>query len=482
VEFRPEQLAVLPPEIADLIRQMAERIAALEAENVALRGEVAELKRRLGMNSTNSSKPPSSDSMTKPESPEKGTEPRSRGAKAGRKGKTRNDFGKPDRIVPVPPEECPDCGTGLADVGGAVYDRRQVAELVEKPFMVTEYQSIRVVCPCCGKTVDAPVPEGTLPGFSLGPRLVAFLGVLDHYGNVPYEKMATIFREGFNLPISEGTIDNANKWLHASIAAPVTELWEYLRELTHAHLDETGWRIDGARHWAWAVATDTLTFVRIAVSRGAKVVVGLLSGAFSGLISCDFWHAYRSKDGVGGERAYCWAHLDREAKGIIENGWGDTAEFGRALRRIIGKGYVHWRGFRRGRISEEVFRRLAERQRARMSAALEHFDGKLVGNKAKALHKRLGEHFDGYFNWYRYGVPPDNSLAERAIRPIVVNRKVSGGNRSEWGAELTAFMHTVLGTCRKQGLPVFETLAAYLLAFAHPGRSYPSLVPTSSCQ
>jgi hypothetical protein len=127
----------------------------------------------------------------------------------------------------------------------------------------------------------------------------------------------------------------------------------------------------------------------------------------------------------------------------------------------------------RGRIGVETYQRLGERLKARMKEVVDHFDGKLVGDKPIALRKRLAENLDGYFNWYRFpGVPPDNSLAERAARPSVVKRKVSGGNRSQWGAEFTAYMQTVIGTCRKQGRPILDTLEACLLAYAHGNRPY----------
>ncbi len=486
MEIRAELLASLPPEVREILLEMAARIAALEAENaslraenVALRAENAELKRRLNMNSSNSSKPPSTDGLKKPSRP-KGERTRGPSTSKGRKGhqgKTRTDFGPPDRVEPVVPETCPDCQRHLTGPG-ELFDRQQVAELVLKPFEVTEYQYYRITC-ACGKTVEPPPPPNILPGFCLGPRLTGFIGVLGQYANVTQNKMVTLFQEVFNLPICEGTINNANRlWMSPALAAPVEELKESLPRLAHVHGDETGWRVDGIRHWAWILATASITFVFIAASRGAEVLKSLLGDAFTGLISCDFYNAYRAKNGVGGERTFCWAHLDREAKAVIENGSGETAEFGRALRYLINWGYIHWRGLMRGRIDKEVYQRLGERLKVVMKALLDEYDGKLEGKKPIALRNRLAENLDGYFNWYRFpGVPPDNSLAERAARPSVVKRKVSGGNRSQWGAQFTAYMQTVIGTCRKQGRPILDTLEACLLAYAHRDRPYPSLIP-----
>ncbi len=477
MEFDLAELGELPPKVAALITGLLQRVERLEARVHELEAENAELRRRLGMNSSNSSKPPSTDSMSKPNKPERREGSSTRKGKSGRKGKTRPDFGAPDKIEQVRAVECPDCHISIPDQG-TLSERRQIAELVLKPFEITEYQFFEVTCPCCGKLVAPPVAPGILPGFSLGPRMVAFIGMLDHHGNLTYNKIETILREGFNLPVCEGTIDSANRWLHAALAAPVAELREILPKLAHVHMDETGWRINGAKRWLWTVANDDLTFLQISVSRGAKVVVGLLSQAFSGLISCDFWTAYRSKDGVGGERSFCWSHLDREAKGIIENSTGYTAKFGRDLRYLIHWGYIHWRGLRRGRISKKVFQILGERLKNVARHQIEASNGKLVGKKAIALRKRLADHLDSYFNWYQYpGVAPDNNAGERAVRPSVINRKISGGNRSDWGAELTANMQTVIGTCRKQGRQVMETLQAYLIALAQPGNTYPSLVP-----
>jgi transposase len=499
VELDPAIAAGLPPQVIALISGLIERVerleaenaalharvaeleaenAALRSENTALKAEVAELKGRLNMDSSNSSKPPSSDGLKKPSRP-KGERTRAPSRrKTGRPGKTRTDFGPPDRVEEVAPETCPDC-QAVPTGPRVLLDRWQVAELVEKPFVVTEYQRFGISCLPCGKTVEPPPPPGILPGFSLGPRLTAFIGLLGHFANVTQNKMVTLFQEVFNLPICEGTINNANRlWNRPALAVPVQELKESLPQLEHVHGDETGWRINGVRHWAWILATASITFVFIAASRGAEVLKSLLGDAFTGLISCDFYNAYRAKDGVGGERTFCWAHLDREAKGVIENGWGDTAEFGRALRRIINKGYIHWRGLMRRRISVDTYQQLGERLKARMKEIVDKFEGKLVGDKPIALRKRLAENLAGYFNWYRFpGVPPDNSLAERAARPSVVKRKVSGGNRSQWGAEFTAYMQTVIGTCRKQGRPLLDTLVACLLAYAHGDRPYPSLMP-----
>lgn len=472
-------LAGLPPEIVALITGLVERVDKLETENAALRAENAELKRRLNMDSSNSSKPPSSDGLKKPNRP-KGERTRRAPTGKGRKGhpgKTRTDFGPPDRVEPVTPDTCPDCQRHLTGPA-QLFARQPVAELVAKPFEVTEYQYFRVLCPC-GKLVEASPPPNILPGFCLGPRLTAFVGILGQFANVTQNKMVTLFQEVFNLPICEGTINNANRlWNRPALAEPVEELKGSLAKQKHVHGDESGWRVDGVRHWAWIIATMSITFVHIAASRGAEVLKSLLGDAFTGLISCDFYNAYRAKDGVGGERTFCWAHLDREAKGVIQNGWGATTEFGRALRRIINKGYIQWRGLTRRRISEEVYQRLGERLKARMKKLVKEFDGKLVGEKPIALRKRLAENLDGYFNWYRFpGVPPDNSLAERGIRPSVVKRKVSGGSRSPWGAEFTAYMQTLIGTCRKQGRPILGTLEACLLAYAHSDRPYPTLIP-----
>lgn len=440
--------------------------------------ENANLKQRLGMNSKNSSKPPSSDPPNKPSALEKPTRSAKRGPKAGHPGSTRSSFEAPDVTVDLRAEICPDCETAL-DGEGTLTGTRAVAEMVERPVIVTEYRSWVRVCPCCGKRVEAPEPQGVLPGFSLGPRLIGFLGMLDHYGNVTSEKLATLMDEGFNLPICEGTLDKANQWLNASLAAPVAELQEILPALPHAHIDETGWSIDGERHWLWTIATPTLTFTVIRPSRGAGVLVELLTACYPGLISCDFWSAYRSKDGVAGSRAFCWAHLAREAQAQIDGYHPTARELGRELKRLLSKGWLHYRGLMRGRIDVEVFQRLGERLKQRLLAILATYDLPLPP-KTEALRKRLLTHIDGYFEWYQHpGVPPDNNPGEQAIRPAVVNRKISGGNRSQWGAELTARMQTVLGTCRKQGREILDTLRAYLLALAHPGLTYPSLIPST---
>lgn len=453
-----------------------------KAERARLRGEIArlevqvrDLERRLGRNSSNSSMPPASDPARRRRRKRRGHSVRRRGAQPGHAGASRQEFGPADRTQDLHAEDCDQCGRSLDDQPAVPGRYHQVAEWVERPIEVVEYHHEVKCCPDCRRRVEAPYPPDVIPGCRFGPRLIAIWGLFNRWGFTSIEKLTYMFNEDFGVAVSQGGIANGLMRLREALRVPYDELARSLRHQPLLHIDETGWHIAGVEHYVWTFATEQFGYFTITRPRSRAVVISLIgtSGEFGGAIVSDFYDVY---DGYRGQR--CLAHLLRDLEAVEEEPDVECQVFARALIGYLKDGYALWRQYCRGPEHFTNLRDDAEKLRQGCKGFLtglpEH-----VPDPIRVLRNRFQNYWDEI--WYfldHPGVPPDNSLAERSIRPIVTFRKMSGGSQSNRGAELTAMIHTVLDTCKKQGRNPLDFMVAALLAHAQPTKhAAPSLLP-----
>ena len=282
-----ERIATLESEIEVLRKENL----TLKKENSELRKENSELERHLGMDSSNSSKPPSSDppSMKYPARTPTGRKP---GKQKGAKGHRRH-FLAPTMIVDHRPEICRHCGATIGDdvpVTGD-YQRRQQVEIPSIEPMVTERRYHTLRCPACGKMNRAKPREGEKKCY--GPRLGALIAVLTIAHNLTRRHLQGLLDSVPGTRLSLGTIDNCIHEVGDALEGPVEALREELTQQSGLNIDETGWKKDGERRWLWTFVAPTMTFFHIAESRGKRVLEGVLGGRFDG-ISSDRYGAYRS--------------------------------------------------------------------------------------------------------------------------------------------------------------------------------------------
>jgi transposase len=355
----------------------------------------------------------------------------------------------------------------------------QVAEWVSRPVEVVEYHHAVKYCARCRRRVEAPYPDGVLPGSHYGPRLLAMWGMFNRWGFTSIEKLSQLFTEDFSLPVPTSSIENGLRRLHAALREPYDELQRALKAAPLLHIDETSWWVRGREEWMWCLATEDFGFFAAQRYRSRSVLEGFIgtSAEFAGVVVSDFFDVY---DPYQGQR--CLAHLRRDVEAAAEEPDPQCQVFAREVLDFLDRGYALWREYERQPAAfasrRDAALQLKEECRAFLAGLPEGLPRpiRLLRNRMQAYETEI---------WYfldHPGVPPDNNLVERALRPIVTFRKMSGGSQSDWGADFTARLHTVLDTCRKQGREPVDFLIRALLAHGRPDHyTYPSLLSKEQC-
>src|SRR3954451_11209136 len=298
----------LPPEI------WAATPAAAQALIVALQARVRELEARLGQDSSNSSRPPSSDppqARVPPKAPPAG---RKRGGQPGHRGACRGllPVEQVDDIVPVEPERCRHCQQPFPERAGPRRGRawrHQVVELLPLAVRVTEYQMAVRRCPDCGKRTRASLPPG-VPRRPFGARLTAVVALLSGRYRLSRREVRRLLYDLWQVRVSLGAVVRQEQAQSAALAPVVEEARAAVQQAPVVNMDETGWRQEKQRAWLWTAVTAELTVFQIDRSRGGAVVDALLGSDFGGVVGSDRWSAYSRF--AAERRAICWAHLKRD--------------------------------------------------------------------------------------------------------------------------------------------------------------------------
>ncbi len=445
-----------------LLQQHEQRLQALQKR-------VDELEQRLGQNSTNSSRPPSSDPPHVKRPPPKPKSGHKRGAQPGHERQQR-PLVPPEQVkqvTPLKPPACRKCGHDLH--GEDLQPRRhQVAEIPPFQPEVTEYRLHRLTCTQCGTRTCASLPAG-VPSGGFGPRLQAVLAVLAggyRLGKRPIRQLA---HDLFGLSISTGMVAKLERSTAAALESPMAELKEYVRTQP-ANVDETSWREAGRRAWLWVVVTPLVTVFHIAATRCGKVARRLLGPAYGQVVTSDRWKAYNPFR----RRQLCWAHLRRDFQAMVDRQNAGT-DIGKRLIDLSDRMFAWWHRVRDGTLCRSSFQVYISGLRGEMYEALE--DGETCGcPKTAATCRELIAHERELWAFvWREGVEPTNNAAERALRHAVLWRKGSGGTDSERGSRFVERVLSVRETCRQQGRGLLEFLAACCKARLD-GKNAPSLL------
>jgi transposase len=365
-----------------------------------------------------------------------------------------------DRTVEVPlPEACPRCGSPLGAPPPAVHDQYQI-DLPEPRAVVTRFRVPVAVCPACRVRIQGRHPEQTSDALGaasvqFGPRLLGLAADLKHRVGVSYRKTAGLLLTLTGLVITASALARSGHRLRRHAQATYDRLVEAARHSAVQHVDETGWKICGRSAWLWVFADADVTLYRIRSSRAHDVVVEVLGEDFSGVLVSDCFLAY---DPLPFAKQKCLAHLLRTCSEIEAAKTRGAVRFSRrvaalrrramALRRRRPEMSPHGYAVARGRLHAELDRLLAG-----------HYTDPDNARLAKRLRKQR-QHLLRFLD--HEAIEATNNLAEREIRPAVVARKLSAGNRTEAGAETHAVLATVLRTCRRQGRDILGLLGELL--------------------
>lgn len=477
----PDEIrATLPPVVVAYLAALEAAVATLQAENAALRAEVEAVKARLGQNSTNSGRPPSSDPpRARPVSPpSRGT--RRPGGQPGHPGAFRalRPLEQVDRVVTVVPDTCRRCAHPLPAPAGAddpLDVRHQVQELPAVRVQVTEYRLAGRHCAACGALTRATLPAG-VPARTIGPGLAAVSAVLTGRYRLTKREAGQCLADLFGAEVAVGTVSTIEQQVSAALAPVVAEARAAVRQAAVANVDETGWRQGRQRAWVWTVVTALVTVFQIDRSRGGQVLRTLLGPTWAGIVGSDRFSAYRWL--AVEQRQVCWAHLTRDFQKLADWGPGPRP-IGQRLLAITAQVFELWHRFQAGELDRWELTVAISRVAAEMAAVLD--DGAVHGHPvAQALCRQLQALWPALWTFIVVaGVEPTNNAAERALRPAVLWRKGSFGTHSDDGSRFVERMLTVTATCRQQGRHLFAFLVDAITA-ASGGQPHPSLLPVAT--
>ena len=450
-----------------IIAQLTERIAHLQSENIRLQAEIARLKK----NSSNSSKPPSSD-IVKPKTVKtRRRRKRKRGGQRGHRKHVRPAF-PPDQIDEVIEYELAD----TADLR-ALNEWRiiQQIELVDRPFVVTEYRARRYRCERTGKIVTAPLPPEVVRAGLLGPRLSALVAYHKGACHMSYRTIRTFLRDVVGVSVSTGQLAKVTHKASGALAGAYEELAAALPDEPHVGADETGHKDDGRKFWTWCFRPEQFTLFKIAGSRGSDVLKAVLGETFGGVVGCDYFSAYRKymKDAKAAVQ-FCLAHLIREVRFLSEHPDRVLARWG---GKLLGHLRRLFRTLHRGAtMTEAGFARSMARIRRDFLRQVRRPPPR---TEASTLADRFAKHGDQYFTFLTTpGVEPTNNLTEQAIRFVVIDRKITQGTRGERGRRWCERIWTLLATCAQQRRSAFNFLVETITAH-WSDQPAPSLLPAN---
>ncbi len=226
--------------------------------------------------------------------------------------------------------------------------------------------------------------------------------------------------------------------------------WAWLQEPGVRCVDETSYRLNGILHWMWVATSDTVCVLFLAPSRSSAVVKALLGENFAGILSSDCWSAYGPQ--AASAKPKCLAHLERDLEALTTSHFAANRTFAERVFPILHSARQAHREYHQGNLSLEQLQQKRPILEAQLEQALNTPLKGWWAADSQGLANRLKRHWSGWFTFLTYPeVEPDNNDAERALRPVVVHRKVSGGARSHWGAQLVVMMFSFLETMRLQG-------------------------------
>jgi transposase len=445
-------------QIQQLSKQVAEQAAKHEKR-------IAELERRLNRNSRNSSVPPSQDPPGAPQRRRPDPSGRSQGAQPGHQGKGRKllPIEAVERVVEHWPGRC-GCGHPLAESNEEVGRpaRHQVTELPEIAVCVTEHRLHRRRCPDCGKTIRAELPADVSAG-AFGPRLEAAIATLAVRNRVSRRDTVELAGELFGAGLASGTVDAILARTGQALKQPYEELLARIRKAPALNVDETGWKLRGAKRTLWGAVTPDVAVFRVAPDRHEREVAALLGEDFEGIVGSDRWWAYRGFDPE--KRQVCWSHLIRDLTAHSE-GLAAQKEFGEAGLEIARRLFDAW-----DRFAEHGERRRLKREvaplRRELKALLERGSKGRRNKLTWGFSKNLLKVWPALWTFVEIdGVDPTNNVAERALRGPVIYRKLSLGSQSERGESTIERLLSASVTCRLQGRSLFAYLADVLGARA----------------
>jgi transposase len=393
--------------------------------------------------SRTSSKPPSTDRKGKREGSRPG------GAKPGHKGHARALAETADTHEDHRPAPCQHCGLPFVeDAMGEVIGEYDEIDLPAVKPIIRRHRRMSCTCLACGKATSAPVPQAA-QGTPFGRRIHALALYLKSNQLFSYQRLQGVFGDLFGLDISQGALMNMFKRAAPIFAAKRDDALVALRRATVVACDETGMRIEGCNGYQWVFCAPDAVVHTAAFSRAAQVVRDAMAGH-----QPDVWISdrYTGQQGHGLHHQTCLAHLDRKARFVEEHG-----------SDLIGMRLKLWLDRAFG-LARDIATLAASTVKSRRRALVRDLDAILgTATHCELAHELLGQirrARDQLLTFCDFPgkVAATNNVSERALRPSVIQRKVTNGYRAKWAADAEADLRTTIDTARLSGANPFQTI------------------------
>lgn len=421
--------------------QLVEIIITLESRIVALE-----------KNSSNSSKPPSSDfGLLKRNQSLRQSTGRSSGGQPGHAGNTRIQIATPDTVIMCRPDVCTSCSTSLVGVEGLLWEKRQVADIPPFRLLVAEYQKELVMCPCCHTHSTGVFPEHVSASFQFGNHIKSMIVYLNVVHHIPFKRLTQLMKDLLHINPSEGTVDTILSRATCLGATLQEDILSIIKHGSWVGSDETGIRVKKKTWWQWVWQHSLATLYVVDPGRGYAVVKEQFGEDYRGTLVHDCWSAQNNT--TASNHQLCHAHLIRDLNFCLET---DKSRWAYLLKELLlssEKAQIHiWvDGF------DPVIRATVISGYDRQLTQL--ITQPVMGHESHRLQKRIRKHRQSIFHFLTQpDIPFHNNGSEQAIRNAKVKKKVSGCFRSEYGARRHAVLLSIVETCKKQHMDIFDSL------------------------
>lgn len=461
--------------VIDLLEQLTDTNEMLVQQVTALKIRVSELENQLAKDSHNSSKPPSSDGLKKQTTSLRQPSKRKVGGQRGRLGRTLKQVANPDHVVHYKVTCCSTCGHSLSETEPKAISKRQVFDIPAVRIEVTEHQAEIKQCPMCHATNKASFPNDITQPAQYGVRIKSQVVYLMNQHLLPYERTAEIMSDFYGQKISAGTLYSINQSCHELLKESMEQIRQHIIASVVAHFDESGLRVANCTQWLHSAGTDEWTYYTIHPKRGtAAMNEAAVLPVFVNIAVHDHWKPYFHYSCL---HALCNSHHLRELTFIHEQlhqAWAlDMKKLLLKIKEIV---YQHQCRGKTG-LARSQLESFEQRYEKIIAAGLKENpvsdSRRRRPKRSKALNLliRLKQYRQQTLRFmYDFRVPFDNNLAERDIRMIKLQQKISGCFRIQLGAEMFCRIRSYISSAKKQDRNLLDALQLVFLnqpLFAH---------------